>query len=368
MIDSGDMFGRRTIEERHQTRFLCEVSGEFGLDAIGLGELDLGYGLEFLREMMDTYSLPFTSANVRMADTGELVLPKYLMVEKGGIKFGICSVIDPSQKINSMSAKTEEYLLDDPLTILRDLIPEMRKTGAQTIILLSHLGDKKSETLLHDLAGVDVCLVGHTRRPYRSERVVGQAAFIASSYESRQVGVMECDLDKNGQIQAFNVTITDLDSKQADDPVMLDRIDGFKQELEELRMAARGEYQQTLGSDEETFLIDTECRKCHQDIWEKLQYSGHRSALSTLARKGQHESPECLVCHTTGYLYKGGYDTQPPASALRNVQCEACHGYGSQHERGTGWAAKARTSCTACHDADNSPDFDYDTYWAKIAH
>ena len=51
-VDAGDVFGPRTQNEREQTRFLCEVLGTFGLDAIGLGEQDLNFGLDFLREMI----------------------------------------------------------------------------------------------------------------------------------------------------------------------------------------------------------------------------------------------------------------------------------------------------------------------------
>jgi hypothetical protein len=35
----------------------------------------------------------------------------------------------------------------------------------------------------------------------------------------------------------------------------------------------------------------------------------------------------------------------------------------------TGFHAKpARESCVECHDASNSPHFDYDSYWKAIAH
>ena len=51
-LDAGDVFGQRTQNDREQTKFLCEMLGTLGIDAIGLGEQDLNYGLDFLREMM----------------------------------------------------------------------------------------------------------------------------------------------------------------------------------------------------------------------------------------------------------------------------------------------------------------------------
>ena len=142
MLDAGDMFGRRTKMEQEQTRFLCEVHGEFGFDAIGLGEWDLNYGLDFLREMIETHHLPFTNANVR-DETGNLILPEYLMVEKAGIKFGICSVFDPDQKITTMSAHKDSFIVDEPLPVLRTLIPKMRREGAQNIVLKINTRDSR---------------------------------------------------------------------------------------------------------------------------------------------------------------------------------------------------------------------------------
>lgn len=369
MIDAGDLFGTRSRIERETTRYLCQWTSEFGYDAIGLGEADLNFGLPFLREMIDTYHLPFTSANVRDPESGELLLPEYLLIERGGITFGVVSVLDPEIRIMTMSAKEDSFRIDDPGVTLRDVIPRMKQAGAETIVLLSHLGDQGAETLLSEVPGVDICLVGHSRRPYRTERIVHQAALIASSYEGRYIGRLNGHFEPGtGDLKAFDITVTEINDKVADDPVMLERVNAFKQHLDEFRIAARGEYQQTLGSAKEAFLGERECRKCHQEIWETLAKSDHNGALSTLARKGQGDAPECLVCHTTGYVWIGGYDDRPPANRMRNVQCEACHGYGTLHRRDGSMLKEARNSCVTCHDQENSPEFDYDTYWAKIEH
>ena len=65
--------------------------------------------------------------------------------------------------------------------------------------------------------------------------------------------------------------------------------------------------------------------------------------------------------------------------------CESCHGPGGNHNRaelqGTDeekeryrkalvvTKQEARDShCATCHDLDNSPDFDFDTYWPDVEH
>ena len=229
MIDAGDLFGRRKRIEREQTRFVCELTSEFGYDAIGLGEADLNYGLDFLREMMDTYQLPFTSANVRLPETGELILPEYLLIERGGVTFGVCSVLDPASNIMSMSAKEEIYQVDDPVETLNEVLPRLRAAGAQTVIVLSHMGDAGTEALLADVDGVDICLVGHSRRPYRTERILNDAALICSSFEGRYIGRLDGQFDPaSGDMKAFALEVYELNDSVADDPVMLERVEAFK--------------------------------------------------------------------------------------------------------------------------------------------
>jgi hypothetical protein len=97
--------------------------------------------------------------------------------------------------------------------------------------------------------------------------------------------------------------------------------------------------------------------------------------------KAPHEAQECLVCHVTGWNL--------PAERLGNrfnmedgVQCETCHGAGSDYraihgrdpqagkERGLIVASGDADACIVCHN-EKSPTykgFDFERDMAKIAH
>lgn len=367
LVDAGGLFGPRNKLEREQTRFLCEVTATFGYDAIGLGQADLNYGIGFLREMMEKNHLPFTNANVRDKTTGQLILPPWLVVQKGGVKFGLVSVLDPADPIITMTAQDEAYQVDDPVAALRTVLPELRKQ-AQTVILLSHLDLPRTESLLKDVTGIDVAVVGHTHQALPGERIFGKTLVVAAGFEGRTIGRLSGEFDRSGVLQAAQVKLIELDEKIADDPVMVEKVTQFKQRQEEARQSLRGAHQQVKGSASEQFLTQYECRKCHADIYAKLEGSRHNAALASLARKGMAQEPDCLVCHTTGYEFKGGYDDKAPNNRLANVQCEACHGYGSLHRRDGRWKTEARATCVTCHDQKNSPKFDFASYWEKIRH
>jgi hypothetical protein len=145
------------------------------------------------------------------------------------------------------------------------------------------------------------------------------------------------------------------------------------------------------------------CGMCHKsdkqgkqlDIWQK---SKHAEAFKTLTtakaneiakakglKKPAAESPECLECHTIGKtvdasLFEKGFDMK------EGVQCESCHGAGSQYKTITLMKDKPKAVaaglliykddaeiqkfCKTCHN-EKSPmykEFKFAEYWAKIKH
>ena len=90
------------------------------------------------------------------------------------------------------------------------------------------------------------------------------------------------------------------------------------------------------------------CGKCHKkkdqgeqlQIWEKSKHSKAFEVLGTdkakeAAKKlgvttDPQKSPECLLCHTTGY---GAKKFDKKFKAEDGVQCEACHGAGGEYKK-----------------------------------
>ena len=127
------------------------------------------------------------------------------------------------------------------------------------------------------------------------------------------------------------------------------------------------------------------CKECHSgkeqhNVYEKWQKTGHAGAFEVLKKKGQEKNPKCLYCHTTGYQ-EGGYKTGAASAAkFEGVQCESCHGAGSQYmeidHMDTGKAVTngliipMESLCIKCHNKDcpTFKGFDYKTYFKKITH
>ncbi len=319
-------------------------------------------------EMIEKYSLPFTSANVVNRESGELILPEYLVVEKNGIKFGLVSVLGPNHKIITMTDTDSGLDVKDPVATLRDVLPRMRKE-VDTIVLLGHLGEGDTDTVIREVKGIDICIMGHTHRTLKNERIVEDSIFLAAPHEGRYVGRADIFIEESdGKVMAVDVNLVSLDDAVEHEPDMLARVEGYKASFEDFKLAKRAAFPRDLGSEKEKYLGGRACKSCHEDTWAAYAESGHNQAFTTIRKKGQTNEPECILCHTTGYRYKNGYAEERPYNHLVNVQCEACHGYGTEHSRDGKWLAQAQDACVTCHDQENSPEFDYAVYWEKIKH
>ncbi|HZR09368.1 MAG TPA: multiheme c-type cytochrome, partial [Myxococcales bacterium] len=103
----------------------------------------------------------------------------------------------------------------------------------------------------------------------------------------------------------------------------------------------------------------------------------HARAYQTLVTVQKQFSLDCIRCHVTGWQQPGGVcridrtgfggpGIDGRGVGRRDVQCEDCHGPGSDHVKdATGAFIRRQVPegiCTRCHEAANSPHFNDATY------
>jgi hypothetical protein len=134
------------------------------------------------------------------------------------------------------------------------------------------------------------------------------------------------------------------------------------------------------------------CAACHaasHNVWKATKHAKATRTLVELDPPRQFD-PECIACHTTGwhpqgFPYESGYLGLESTGRLAAVGCESCHGPGGAHAAAEGGddktlkrtlraamavsqAGTKRQICLGCHDVNNSPDFDFASYWPDVAH
>lgn len=122
--------------------------------------------------------------------------------------------------------------------------------------------------------------------------------------------------------------------------------------------------------DEGEYAGSDECNACHEEAGKVWRGSSHAHAWQTLVDSGDDRDPECVGCHVVGWGETAGFD--PIDRTPVDVQCEACHGPSRAHATDPGVPTPrgqlGSRACLRCHDLENSPKFDFDDYWPKIAH
>lgn len=107
------------------------------------------------------------------------------------------------------------------------------------------------------------------------------------------------------------------------------------------------------------------CTACHEAPRKVWNATKHATAYATLEKQFKEANLDCVGCHVTGYDKPGG-STVTHVAALKDVQCEVCHGPGSLH------AAKpdkvkipiahpSADACLACHHPPHVHTFDAPT-------
>ena len=170
-LDSGDRFFRIDMallstdeaERRLRAMLLVDSANIGGMDAMGVGRLDLGAGLDYLQKLAKRASFPLISANLVDAE-GELLFKPSVLLERDGLRVGVTSVLPDDvlgDRFRALPARKA----------LRQQVKELRSSGAMLVVVLSNLGEEADRRLARS-SGADVILGSQSRRlTTRGERV-----------------------------------------------------------------------------------------------------------------------------------------------------------------------------------------------------
>lgn len=157
LIDAGNLFFPDRIEplarEQHllKSRVLARVYRQLGAAAINIAENDLAEGSDLLKEMQREGAVPFVSANVRpVGDTGPSIARSFLR-SIGDIKVGITGLATPEHLSNVKGITAIEFA-----PAVRAEVANLRKEGAEVIIVLAHAGELGAKDLARAVPEIDI--------------------------------------------------------------------------------------------------------------------------------------------------------------------------------------------------------------------
>ncbi len=350
--------------EYQQVKFKSLLNGlhALGLDAHNVGGPETEFTPAELRAFSAETGVTWLAANL-VADDGQPIGTKSLLVERGGLKIAIAGIIDPEMVIGS------HWQAQDPIRSTLNALAE--HPTADVKVVLAYFDEGGLRYLAESLPEVDYVVGGPTGQAM-SPTKVGPVTMMSATNKGKFLAEISLSPAKDGFVEK-DVGIVEVSSELPEANPQLDNLKTYYAALRQrdftAREAALVERIDVL-SDDYAIAGSASCQACHQlddAVWHA---SKHAHAWDVLVTKTAEYDPHCQQCHTTGYGYSGGFENVALSKSLVHVGCENCHGPSLAHTKNprSRTPFQAKEQCVRCHDHENSPAFEMTTYWTKVFH
>lgn len=414
-------------QNRLKAAFIQKAYGALGAAVVNLGAHDLVGGTALaVDEAKEAGAAPLSANLFLQKGLRKAPAQAAMIVEAGGVRVAFIGVMDPA----SLSASEQEAFRGaDPIARARASVEAFRPE-ADAIIVLSTLSRKANLNLAKRVPGIDVVIGSGAQGRARNIVVPLEAAgrFVVQVKPlGEYVGRIDLAPAPGGAAGLVDVTETediqgarpegavateglqfgdDLDLRGAparperspikalppvepgtvrhtvyavgdylaEDAGMQRLMNAYKLKVAELNRSAPVTATR-LPTEGAAYAGDAACRSCHESISDFVATLSHARAYATLEKAQSEYDLECVGCHVTGWKKPGGFDHPAAVGNLKNVQCESCHGPGSDHvaaggARGVGnmKADVPLAVCRGCHTPAHSTGFaaDAEAYLDRI--
>ncbi|QEH34211.1 Perchlorate reductase subunit gamma precursor [Aquisphaera giovannonii] len=360
-------------------------------DAIALSAEDLKIGvMEALGQLMNNLADParIVVANVQPGAGFESKIEASRIIPAGSVKLGVTSVIDPEllQKLNDPDKGELLASIKRPDDSLGPVLAEMEPKSDYQVLMVQG-PPELAKRLATSYPGFDVVVsTSQFADPVDRDPLMlngGKTMLVQVGRRGKSVGAVGFFSDGDQKMRFYLVSL----NSRFDGPgtavkkVIEDEYRSMLKAAGTVEAFPRHDY--TGGSAGATFVGAETCKQCHPNTYARWATTKHAQAFASLEKDPKPNTTfdaECISCHTTGFEYNSGWRSEAATAYLKGNQCENCHGPGSRHiVKPDDLAARAPMKLTAeqadkgrmcirCHDEDNSPKFNFATYYGQIVH
>lgn len=206
--------GQHTIDAFNAARIDADTFGFSGLNLYEEVGGDFAQGLARLRELVAASRFAWVSANVREGRSPDEVFASeqgarlWVIREVGGVRIGITGLLgaratDEGHPGVPAGFESSVRVLD-PVRAMREVVPQMRATGAQIIVVLSHMLHEDTLRTVRAVKGIDVAVGTHhpgtdAGEPPAPEVVNGAIVAVAGPDEIQALGQLDLGI-RDGRI------------------------------------------------------------------------------------------------------------------------------------------------------------------------
>ncbi len=188
-----------------------------GCEYAALGNaIPVRYGPQAVADLALHFGRPLLCANFFDAND-ELVkgLEPFAIHDFGGFKLGIIGVTDPNKAYNTFF-NMHVVPADD---LLPNLVGQVRVLGAQTVLLLSHLGLRDDKRVIENIGGIDLLIGGHSHDLLDPPLQINETILAQAGDYGRFLGRLDLTIDPaSGKVTHFEHALLPIEETIDPDP------------------------------------------------------------------------------------------------------------------------------------------------------
>ena len=170
VVSCGDFLSGTPLGSVSRGRYLVRMMNAVGYDYVTLGNHEFDFGIDTLARRMEELSATVLCGNFASMADGASYYLCHAVRQFGGVKVAFVGVTTPGVPTSSTPLFFQDgqghwlytfypTALD---SVVQQCVDEVRRQGADYVVLLSHIGDPDLPKLVAATTGIDVVLDGHS--------------------------------------------------------------------------------------------------------------------------------------------------------------------------------------------------------------
>jgi len=344
-LDTGDVFWIEPNDMRN--RFVLKGYEKMGYDVVALGDQEWALQDRLLNEYLSGDSVTYLSSGI----CGENPVPRLRKVVKKEWKDFRVAIVNHvgDGAFLFFDSNKKSGLKISPLGKLREIVSRLDDQGWFVVVVIHGTEHDLQEDMKR--LGGDLFIQGHIRNSRNQIRWIGKKPVISVGSPD-YVGAAAVDIDKNGELAGIDYRRELVDERWPSDSWMLELYQAYAHAA--MREAIASERKKDLN-----YVPSSRCGQCHRPRYETWQKSAHARAWNSLQEAGRSIDPNCVMCHSLGFMKKGGFYTWEKTPTLAGVHCQSCHKFNADHKKTNFNPPRpGEKVCRTCHTPITDPHFD----------
>lgn len=212
LLDAGDALGDTRIATETKGQAIIEIMNAIDYDAMVIGNHEVDFTKEVLKERMQQARFPLLAANIVDGKSNSPFAKPFVMKTVNGIKVGIVGLAYANTPLTTARKNVTGLKFEAPQSVAAKLIPQLRSAGAQITVVLSHSGLGADRELAKVVPGIDVIIGGHSHNRMKEALREGQTLIVQAGAHGSDLGRLDLTIE-DGRITSHRRSLIVLDEK-----------------------------------------------------------------------------------------------------------------------------------------------------------